>query len=111
MRERPRKTIGHCFAAAGLFLLTLVSEMAQAAKVETVTFQTNIIPKTHEQPVKVIAKLILSGYLFKVVYEALATPLTYAIVNFLKRREGVDTFDRSTDFNPFRRALDEPGLE
>ena len=32
--------------------------MAQAAKVETVTFQTNIIPKTHEQPVKLIAKLI-----------------------------------------------------
>jgi len=63
------------------------------------------------EPVKVIAKLILSGYLFKVVYEALATPLTYAIVNFLKRREGVDTFDRSTNFNPFRRALDEPGLE
>lgn len=59
MRERPRKRIGHCFAAAGLFLLTLVSEMAQAAKVETVTFQTNIIPKTHEQPVKLIAKLYL----------------------------------------------------
>ena len=37
--------------------------------------------------------------------------ITYAIVNFLKRREGVDTFDRSTNFNPFRRPLDEPGLE
>jgi queuosine precursor transporter len=49
-----------------------------------------------------IANLVLSGYLFKVTYEVLATPMTYAIVNFLKRREGVDTFDTSTNFNPFR---------
>lgn len=63
------------------------------------------------EPPRLIAKLILSGYLFKVVYEVLATPITYVIVNFLKRREGVDIFDRSTNFNPFRRPLDEPGLE
>jgi len=31
-----------------------------------------------------------------------ATPMTYAIVNFLKRQEGVDTFDYKTNFNPFR---------
>ncbi len=58
-----------------------------------------------------IAQLIFWGYLFKVVYEVLATPVTYAIVNFLKRREGVDTFDRATSFNPFRHALQEPGLD
>jgi hypothetical protein len=29
------------------------------------------------------------------------TPVTYAIVNFLKRTEGVDYFDRQTNFNPF----------
>jgi uncharacterized integral membrane protein (TIGR00697 family) len=50
-----------------------------------------------------IANLVMSGYLAKVLYEVAATPLTYAIVNFLKRREGVDTFDRGTDFNPFHR--------
>ncbi len=44
-----------------------------------------------------------SGYLFKVLYEVAATPLTYAIVNFLKRSEGVDVYDEGTDFNPFRR--------
>src|ERR1700686_46816 len=63
------------------------------------------------EPAWLIAKLILSGYLFKVVYEVLATPITYVIVNFLKRHEGVDTFDRLTNFNPFQRPLDEPGLE
>lgn len=48
-----------------------------------------------------IVSLIVSGYLAKVIYEVLATPVTYAIVNFLKRAEGVDVFDQGTDFNPF----------
>ena len=56
----------------------------------------------YDQPVSVIWQIIYSGYLFKVVYEVLATPLTYVIVNGLKRAEGVDFFDRSTNFNPFR---------
>jgi hypothetical protein len=43
---------------------------------------------------------ILSQWAFKVSYEALATPLTYLVVNFLKRAESVDTFDQETDFNP-----------
>ena len=50
---------------------------------------------------ELIGTLIVSGYLGKVLYEAAATPLTYAVVNFLKRAEGVDVFDRSTNFNPF----------
>jgi uncharacterized integral membrane protein (TIGR00697 family) len=41
-------------------------------------------------------------YLFKVAYEIAATPLTYLIVRWLKRVEGVDVFDRETDFTPFR---------
>jgi uncharacterized integral membrane protein (TIGR00697 family) len=48
-----------------------------------------------------IANLIVSGYLGKVLYEVAATPVTYWIVDFLKRREGVDAFDKNTDFNPF----------
>ncbi len=53
------------------------------------------------QPLDVIFNLIVSGYLFKVTYEVLATPFTYKVVNFLKRSEGVNYFDRSTNFNPF----------
>jgi len=45
---------------------------------------------------------ILSQWLVKVAYEIIATPLTYAVVNFLKRAEGVDYFDRGTNFNPFQ---------
>lgn len=56
----------------------------------------------YDQPVSTIWRIIYSGYVFKVVYEVVATPLTYVIVNSLKRAEGVDFFDRSTNFNPFR---------
>lgn len=49
-----------------------------------------------------VANLVFSSYLAKVIYEVLATPLTYAVVNFLKRHEGVDVFDYTTKFNPFR---------
>ncbi len=54
-----------------------------------------------ELPMALIGKLILGGYLFKVAYEVLATPLTYWIVGFLKRSEGVDKFDYDTRFTPF----------
>lgn len=52
-------------------------------------------------PVGTIVRLIISGYIAKVVYESLMTPATYAVVNFLKRKERVDYFDYDTDFNPF----------
>lgn len=54
-----------------------------------------------KQTIPKILVLIGSGYLFKVVYEVAATPLTYIVVNFLKRSEGVDVYDTHTNFNPF----------
>ena len=47
-----------------------------------------------------ILSAIITQWLFKVAYETLATPLTYAVVNFLKRQEGLDVFDRDTSLNP-----------
>ena len=52
-------------------------------------------------------RLIVSGYVIKVVYETLMTPVTYAVVNFLKRTEGVDFFDYSTNFSPFATKVEE----
>jgi uncharacterized integral membrane protein (TIGR00697 family) len=43
---------------------------------------------------------ILTQWLVKSAYEAAVTPLTYIVVNFLKRKEGVDVFDYGTKFNP-----------
>jgi uncharacterized integral membrane protein (TIGR00697 family) len=51
-------------------------------------------------PLDGLANAIVTQWLFKVAYETLATPLTYAVVTWLKRVEGVDTFDRGTNFNP-----------
>ena len=53
------------------------------------------------RPIGVIFELIISGYLIKVIYETLMTPVTYAVVNRLKKAEDVDYFDRETNFSPF----------
>ena len=48
-----------------------------------------------------IGSVIFSEYWGKVLYEVLATPATYWIVNSLKRAEGVDVYDTGTNFSPF----------
>lgn len=48
----------------------------------------------------VLATAIFSQWAFKVAYETAATPLTYLIVNRLKKAEHEDYFDNKTDFNP-----------
>jgi len=53
-------------------------------------------------PAGALIGIVAAQWLVKVVYEALATPLTYAAVAWLKSREQVDTFDYGTDFNPVR---------
>ena len=45
--------------------------------------------------------MILYHWLAKTLIEALATPLTYAMVNWVKKREAIDTYDYDTRFNPF----------
>jgi uncharacterized integral membrane protein (TIGR00697 family) len=48
-----------------------------------------------------LIKLMLTQWLLKVSWEALLTPVTYAVVGFLKRREGFDVYDEKTEFTPF----------
>ena len=52
-------------------------------------------------PIIVLSGIIVTQWLVKSAYEAMLTPLTYRVVNFLKRREGIDVYDRTTRFNPF----------
>jgi hypothetical protein len=52
-------------------------------------------------PWEAFVSLTLTNYLFKCAVEALMTPVTYAIVNGLKRVEREDYYDRDTKFNPF----------
>jgi hypothetical protein len=53
-------------------------------------------------PLTVLVGAIGIQWLSKSAYEAIITPLTYVVVNFLKKREGLDVFDTDTRFNPLR---------
>lgn len=74
---------------------TLVGQLADSGIFITLAFIGTI-------PTAALTQLILAQWLVKSAYEALVTPLTYAVVNYLKRVENEDVFDRYTDFNPFR---------
>ena len=52
-------------------------------------------------PNDLVFTVMVSNYLLKVGWEAIITPFTYLIVNFLKRVEHEDYYDRDTNFNPF----------
>ena len=48
-----------------------------------------------------LIKVMIANYTLKVLWEVLATPLTYQVVSFLKRAEQEDYYDKDTDFTPF----------
>jgi uncharacterized integral membrane protein (TIGR00697 family) len=52
-----------------------------------------------------VLKVLVTQWVLKVSWEVLLTPVTYVVVGFLKRREGVDVFDEHTDFTPFATRL------
>jgi uncharacterized integral membrane protein (TIGR00697 family) len=74
---------------------TLVGELVDSAVFIAIASLFGIFP------LSLFVTLTLTNYIIKTITEALMTPLTYAIVNFLKRVENEDYFDRDTDFNPF----------
>lgn len=48
-----------------------------------------------------VVTVMITNWLLKVLWEAALTPVTYVVVNRLKKAEGVDLFDTETDFSPF----------
>jgi uncharacterized integral membrane protein (TIGR00697 family) len=60
-------------------------------------------------PSQLLLTTILTQWIFKVLYEVVATPFTYLVVGFLKRREQLDMYDYRTNFSPilFREAAAE----
>ena len=52
-------------------------------------------------PLNALFSAVVIQWLAKSLYEAVVTPLTYVVVAFLKRKEGLDVYDRDTKFNPF----------
>ena len=72
---------------------TLVGELADTLIFVLVAFGG-------EYPAAVLVAMILSNYLFKCGIEVAFTPLTYAVVGFVKRREGEDAFDVGVSYSP-----------
>ena len=52
-------------------------------------------------PTSALLGIVVTQWIAKCLYETAATPLTYLVVAYLKRKEGVDTYDHGTRFNPF----------
>jgi len=73
---------------------TLCGELVDSALFMTIAF-AGTMPRNE------LLGLIATQYVLKSSWEVLSTPLTYKLVNFLKRAEGVDYYDRDTNFTPF----------
>lgn len=74
---------------------TLVGELVDSFAFVAVATAFGIFPKV------IFVSLLLTNYFFKTSIEVLMTPITYVVVNFTKKIEHEDYFDRDTDFNPF----------
>jgi queuosine precursor transporter len=59
-------------------------------------YGTGIIPDA------ALPAVVIAQFATKTLVEVIFTPVTYAAVGYLKRAEGIDHFDRNTDFNPFK---------
>lgn len=75
---------------------TLIGELVDSSLFVIIAILFNVFPR------ELFLTLVLTNYLFKTLVEAALTPVTYVIVNFLKRVENEDYYDRATDFNPFK---------
>ncbi len=73
---------------------TLVGEGADSLIFILVAFAGSL-------PAAELGRVVLAQWLVKSAYETLATPLTYAVVRFLKRTEHEDYYDDRTNFSPF----------
>ncbi len=51
-------------------------------------------------PGSVVGQLILTQWIFKTLFEAVLTPVTYMIVGYLKKKEAIDVYDKDVSFNP-----------
>jgi len=91
-------------ATAGRFLWTrTIGSTVVGQAVDTVLFVG--IAFTGVIPANLLWYMIISNYVFKTVFEIIATPFTYAAVGVIKRVEEVDYYDQDTNFNPFSFSL------
>lgn len=106
--------LGYLFGEfSNSMILSKLKVLTQGKKLWTRTISSTIVGEAFDTIIfitvsfwgtmenKVLLQMILFQYLFKVCYEIVFTPLTYAVVNWLKRKEGVDVFDNDVRYNLF----------
>jgi hypothetical protein len=54
---------------------------------------------------RLVFVVLVTNYLLKVLWEVVLTPVTYRVVAFFKAAEGLDVYDRQTDFSPFKTSV------
>lgn len=86
------------FEGRKLWLRTVTSTLA-GQLVNTAAFY--VIALGGVLPTAVLGESIVAGWVLKTAVEVVMTPVTYAVVSRLKAVEGVDHYDRDTNFNPF----------
>jgi queuosine precursor transporter len=96
---------------ANSFILARMKVMTRGRWLWTRTISSTIIGEGLDTVIFIIVAfagtsaflpaLILYHWLSKTAIEVLATPFTYGIVGYLKKRESVDVYDTTTNFNPF----------
>lgn len=81
-----------------LWLRTISSTLAGEG-IDTAIFC--IVAFYGTMPNSLLLSIIVSNYIFKCGVEILFTPVTYKVVGYLKKQEGVDFYDYKVNYNPF----------
>ncbi|MFA6524712.1 MAG: queuosine precursor transporter [Patescibacteria group bacterium] len=74
---------------------TIVGELVDSLLFILIAFY-GILPR------ELLVSIIISNYVFKLGFEVVLTPVTYKVVNYLKKSENEDFFDTDTNFNPMK---------
>ena len=74
---------------------TVIGQGADSAVFYTAAFAGIFPPAT-------LLKIGVSAFILKCAYEVIALPITYVIVSWLKRTEGVDVYDKNVNYTPFK---------
>ena len=96
----------HLYKSGGLSDLILY--LANIINAHLIAFVLQNLPALLFAAALVIAftvlTVMLTNWLLKVTWEVVLTPVTYAVVGWLKNREGVDVFDTGIEFSPFAKT-------
>lgn len=116
--QAPRIVAASCFAIwagefANAFVMARLKVISNGRRLWTRTIGSTVVGQGVDTllfyplafagvwSAELLLTVMATNYLLKVSWEALLTPVTYKVVGFLKRAEGVDVYDAETNFTPF----------